>query len=65
MSYAKFETNCMEKTIAFTSNEKFLSPVEQIYFQPINTQKIVEKGDEKQETFVKEKNPSTCKSCGS
>ena len=80
MSYAKFGVNCIEKSIAFTSNTKFLSPVDQIYFQPLNTQKKVEKTDYKEDKlkqdklkqdkfkkdkFKKDKRSSTCKSCGS
>jgi len=35
MSYSTLGTNCIPQTIAYTSNTKFLSPINPIYFQNI------------------------------
>ena len=35
MSYSTLGTNCIPQTIAFTSNAKFLSPINPVYFQNI------------------------------
>lgn len=78
MSYSTLGTNCMSQTIAFTSNEHFLSPINSIYFQtfirpnyPSEGQKIKNLSDtdddkkktEKFEDFKEKNSYVDCKSC--
>ena len=37
MSYAKLGTSCKPITIACTSNHKYISPLDPVYFQPNTT----------------------------
>lgn len=66
-SYEKLGTNCIEQTIAYTSNEKFLKPINPIYFQPF-TRVNIPPEEQKVKTLEDKKykeEPSSCKSCSS
>ena len=67
MSYAKLGTNCFEQTIAFTSNTKFLSPVNPVYFQSVEISQFEQtvKEENKEENKEEKFQSSGCKSCGS
>jgi len=70
MSYAKFGTNCMMQSIAYTSNTKFLSPTDPVYFQPFVRVNIppegkkVKKVNNNEEKFEQQIKSNGCKSCG-
>lgn len=76
MSYYRLGNNCMQSTIAITSNQKFLLPLDSIYHKKYTKNVLLYPGHEEDNTLNKNNKPNlidtlksrikenkTCKTC--